>query len=182
MDSQYATCHSPVFKPLPSFDGYFCSDDGRVWSAWTPRRRIRSSTLRELRQRIDKKGYCRVSLGREQRRSLMVHRLVLMAFSGAPALGQEACHCDGNRTNNRVTNLRWDSHRANVHDSIKHGTFVVRRGCANGRAKLTDQDVLDIRRSFKLGCTIHALAAKYDVTRTAIRMILRRVTWKHVFP
>lgn len=50
-----------------------------------------------------------------------VHRLVLEAFVGTPPLGMEACHNDGNPTNNHVHNLRWDTQSANTLDMVKHG-------------------------------------------------------------
>lgn len=51
-----------------------------------------------------------------------VHSLVLAAFVGPRPDGSECCHGDGDPTNNRVENLRWDTRLANVQDMIRHGT------------------------------------------------------------
>lgn len=58
-----------------------------------------------------------------KRCSRYVHHLVLEAFVGLRPQGTEACHRDGDGTNNKLWNLRWDTHMENVKDSIVHGTF-----------------------------------------------------------
>ena len=55
--------------------------------------------------------------------SRYVHHLVLEAFVGPRPEGTEACHGDGNGTNNKLANLRWDTHAENIKDSVSHGTF-----------------------------------------------------------
>lgn len=54
---------------------------------------------------------------------------------------------------------------------------VVLRGEANHNAKLTEADVLEIRRS-PLSCD--AAAVKWGVSRTLIKAVRRRRCWKHV--
>jgi len=53
-----------------------------------------------------------------------VHRLVLEAFIGPAPKGTICCHNDGDPTNNRLENLRWDTHSSNTRDAIRHGTYV----------------------------------------------------------
>jgi hypothetical protein len=50
-----------------------------------------------------------------------VHRLVLAAFAGPCPPGMEACHNDGDKINNHVSNLRWDTQSANNIDTVNHG-------------------------------------------------------------
>lgn len=57
-------------------------------------------------------------------------QLVALAFIGPqPFEGAEVCHNDGFEHNNHWTNLRWDSHTANVVDTFRHA--VARRRSAN---------------------------------------------------
>jgi len=35
----------------------------------------------------------------------------------------ECCHNDGDKLNNSLKNLRWDSHLNNNRDRLKHGTY-----------------------------------------------------------
>ncbi|MES5383891.1 NUMOD4 motif-containing HNH endonuclease [Mycolicibacterium conceptionense] len=63
-----------------------------------------------------------------------VGRLVLAAFVGPCPDGMECCHNDGDAGNNRLENLRWDTHSANVLDCVKHGTHgqAFKTHCVNG--------------------------------------------------
>ena len=55
--------------------------------------------------------------------SRYVHHLVLEAFVGLRPQGTEACHSDGDATNNRLDNLRWDTSESNKADAIRLGQF-----------------------------------------------------------
>jgi len=67
------------------------------------------------------------------KKTFMVHRLVLLAFAGAPEEGQEACHDNGIDSDNRFENLRWDTHAANEADKLRHGTWFLNRShCPHG--------------------------------------------------
>jgi hypothetical protein len=52
----------------------------------------------------------------------MVHQLVLEAFVGPRPRGMESCHNNGNQTDNRLVNLRWDTKSENNLDRVRHGT------------------------------------------------------------
>jgi hypothetical protein len=56
-----------------------------------------------------------------RRQSRSVHLLVLEAFIGPCPPGLEACHWDGDATNNHLDNLRWDTRAANTADMMRHG-------------------------------------------------------------
>jgi hypothetical protein len=47
--------------------------------------------------------------------------LVLEAFVGPCPDGLEACHWDDDPTNNRLSNLRWDTSIANKRDMARNG-------------------------------------------------------------
>ena len=59
-----------------------------------------------------------------KQRTRLVHHIVLEAFVGPRPEGMEACHWDGDASNNRLANLRWDTHRSNEADKLRHGTWV----------------------------------------------------------
>lgn len=50
-----------------------------------------------------------------------VHSAVLQAFGGPRPVNLVVCHDDGNHLNNHLTNLRWDTYRANSLDTLRHG-------------------------------------------------------------
>jgi hypothetical protein len=104
-----------------------------------------------------------------------VHRLVLETFVGPCPTGLVCCHDDGDPTNNRVENLRWDTYQANEEDKLRHGT---RRTGSMANAKLTEQEVRDIRRSRSEGTAIRRLATTYGVSARNIAAIVYRRSWK----
>lgn len=63
-----------------------------------------------------------------------VQRVVLEAFIGKRPSGMEACHYDGDRSNNELSNLRWDAPKSNAQDKFRHGTNVreARSHCFKG--------------------------------------------------
>lgn len=55
------------------------------------------------------------------------------------------------------------------------------KGEGNGRARLTEEQVIEIRRRYAAGgICLHKLAEDYPVTFSAIHRIVTRQTWKHV--
>lgn len=108
---------------------------------------------------------------------IYVHTLVCAAFHGPRPADAVVAHCDGSRTNNHASNLRWASRKENVQDAVKHG--AIRRGAAHHHAKLSEQDVLYIRANPQ-GLTIARLAAVFSVSESHIMSIRARSIWKHV--
>lgn len=107
-------------------DRYEVSDRGRVRSLTrrtTDRLgRQRTEVSRVLSQFVQRTGYVEVILFRQdQRFARRVYRLVLEAFVGSRPDGLQGCHNDGAKTNNALSNLRWDTPSANSRDAIEHG-------------------------------------------------------------
>lgn len=122
-------------------------------------------------------GHRRVELykdGTSER--LLVHRLVLETFVRAPKPGEQACHIDGNPSNNALWNLRWGTPQHNAADRIRHG---------RGRTyhKLNEEDVEQIRVLSMDGMScadIAKTAVGSKVTDTQIRHIIDGEQWKPV--
>lgn len=117
-----------VWRPVVGFEGlYEVSDHGRVRSVERfvrGKAGVRSPRVsRVLALSANTHGYLHVSLSREnKRRTAYVHGLVLQAFVGPRPEGLEACHQDGDKTNNAIGNLRWDTRSQNALDRVRHGT------------------------------------------------------------
>ena len=120
-----------------------------------------------------------------QGRVLMdVSRLVLETFVGPCPDGMECCHQDDDRSNNRLGNLRWDTHANNVRDGYRNGAPRKRmHGVQTGHAKLTDGKVVLarlLRTSWPKTFTHESLATLLGITRAAMSRALTRKTWRHV--
>lgn len=113
------------WRPIVNFEGlYEVSNQGRVRSLPRKARDGRVFLGRDKVLTKDADGRVRVSLSRDGKPySMRVHRLVALAFLGEPEPGQEVCHNDGVASNNRVENLRWDTRKSNLKDSLKHGAW-----------------------------------------------------------
>lgn len=77
----------------------------------------------EIKQHMNSKGYCSVSLPTEdkQMRTSLIHRLVAYQFCNPPAdiENYHVNHIDGNKQNNSCGNLEWTSVSANILHSIQ---------------------------------------------------------------
>ncbi len=111
------------WRDIPGYDRYQVSDYGRVRSIRRHGYKVlKGYSVRELKVgfggiRKGKVIAIAVSLsGKKQQ----VHRLVLLAFRGPCPARMMGCHNDGDPTNNNFSNLRWDTHEANMADMIKH--------------------------------------------------------------
>ncbi len=179
-----------MLQDIPGYAEYAVTEDGRVWSK--PRTdnldRPRGGFFMRPTPRGSKR-YCYVCLyvdGHPRYRA--VHRLVLETFVGPCPEGMEACHNNGIRTDNRLENLRWDTHSEDSKDAIWHGTHpgflskgrTDRGGTANGCAKLTETDVRWIRYLRTAGVTLHDLAEGFCIGITTVGHIIKQDTWKTV--
>jgi len=90
----------------------------------------------------------------------------------------EACHEDGKCWDDRLENLRWDTHSANLMDRVRHGTAI--RGEQVNTAKLTAPQVTEIRIRRQHGEKLKSLAEEFGVSETMISLIVRRRNWQHV--
>ena len=68
----------------------------------------------------------------------------------------------------------------NIADCVAKGRQRHAVGEKNGRSRLTDQSVVEIRKHISLGGSQRRVAKKFGVSREAVRNILAGVTWKHV--
>ncbi len=110
-----------------------------------------------------------------ERKTELVHRIVLMAFVGFPRDGFEACHNNGVRSDNRLENLRWDTKKNNHADKLIHGT--AQRGHKNGNAKVS----LEVAKLVKFGTEpLKKIANQYQLKIKTLGNIRYGQTWKHL--
>ena len=96
------------------------TSDGRVFkrkaiykgNQITGRHLIGWSEFREVKPRLY--GYLSVTV--PYRKGCSIHRLVAETFIPNPLGATEVDHIDGNKTNNRVENLRWVTHKENTNN------------------------------------------------------------------
>ncbi len=181
VNSQFTT-EGEIWKPIPGFPGYEVSDQGRVRSFWQICRNPYQMNTPQRTLRLSKPNrYPYVCLYRHGKlHRVRIHRLVLMTFIGPCPPGMEACHEDGKRTNNFVENLRWDTPVNNCADTRKHGSLKIFKGMANGKAKLTDAQVIRIRELAIQGYPYRKIGEMFGVCSRNISCIVLHKTWVHI--
>lgn len=111
--------------------------------------------------------------------SINVNVLVLEAFVSHRPAGMMSSHNDGDKTNNRLDNLRWDTQSGNLADRKIHGTESI--GARNGKSKLRPEDIPEIRRMIADGrWSLREIGERYGTTLGAISGIKYGKTWTHV--
>lgn len=127
---------------------------------------------------IDESGYGRISL---HRRPTPVARVVwLVCFGEEVPQGAQVCHrCDNSLCCN-PTHLFLGTAKDNYHDAMRKGRMRWAVGEGNGQAKLTEWDVLEIRRRCASGENQHSIAADYGTSSSYISQVFRRKHWSHV--
>lgn len=163
---------------------YEASSDGRVRSL------IAKCPLLILSQYRRPDGYMQVQfkVGQEPR-NFLVHVLVDEAFNGPCGAGLERNHRDGDKANNRLSNLERMSHLENVRHAFREGLCGSREGESNAFAKLTDNHVREIRATaegsrypsgrMKRGA-VQEMASQYGVSIATIQRVIRGRAWRHV--
>lgn len=158
------------WRIVEGFPNYRVSDAGDIES-------LRRGQWRPLVGWRTKWGHHKVCLRNNVRnRNAYVHVLVLEAFVGPCPVGLECCHHDGNPRNNTLGNLRWDTHAGNMEDAKRHGT---KRGEHNGRARLTPEQVAEIRRRRASGEILRTIAESTGCTLANVWAVCN-TTWRDV--
>lgn len=109
-----------TYRGLPGYPDYWIGDDGSVWSFVFNR----ESSWGRVQPSLGPGGYLQVNLGCDgARRSPVrtVHQLVLEAFVGPRPDGLVCCHDNDVKTDNRLSNLRYDTQAANCADAVRNG-------------------------------------------------------------
>ena len=107
----------------------------------------------------------------------MWHRKI-MRVHHVPLAGLDVRHLCGNRWCENFEHLTVGTRADNMRDALKHGT--VSNGERHVRAKVTEDDVIEIRRRRNAGETLTSIAVDYEVNMTAIHKIATGFHWKHV--
>ena len=117
-----------MLKPIDDFDGYFISDEGKVYCNLGKgnKRNGKTVELYELKPRPTKNGYMRVycrQISTGKRKDLYIHRLVAQYFIPNPENKKVVNHKNCKRDDNRVENLEWVTTKENVSYAMSLGNL-----------------------------------------------------------
>lgn len=164
-----------IFIEIKGYNGaYAIGDKGVVISFCSDHKR---RFYKKMKTHTDKKGYSFVLLRSNGKTKInKVHRLVAIHFIENTYNKAQVNHIDGDKSNNRVSNLEW----ATGHENRKHAFtigLVSNKGIDHPSHKLSNEDVISIYNSKDDAKT---LSLFYKVTKTTIRGIKSGRSWPHL--
>lgn len=122
-----------------------------------------------------KYGYLLVGLSRNSKvKTILVHRVVAMTFIGDPT-GLDVCHYDGDKTNNQLNNLRIDTRKGNMSDTIRMGK--TSRGEKHKNNKHSEELIKQAKKEMKEGGVVRQIAFKYNIPAPTLYAISKGVIW-----
>lgn len=148
-------------KYLESYD-VFVNEEGKVT------RYISHGNVRTYTHQFCRLGYVRVQATvKGKRKTMMVHRLVAMAFIPNPNGKPDVNHKDSVKGNNHYSNLEWVTESENTQHAMKREGLTP-----PGRPPNTERNNA-IKNDFHSGLTRRELCEKWGLQRPALNYILR---------
>lgn len=174
-----------VWKPIPGYEGFYeISSHGSVRSV------DRNITYKDGREyfykgktlvpRVDRVGCKYVHLYiNGKRRAFTIHRLVAIAFIENIENLSDVNHIDGNRLNNRVSNLEWCTHAENMQHAFRTG-LINNTGVNHGNNIYTDDQILKVKEMLVLRRPHKEIEAETGVKKGTVEQISQGRQWRHL--
>lgn len=152
-------------------EGKFEYSGGRLIRRWEARRGWLGAP--RFAEKLTTNGYylLRYSGGGNGSHSVMAHRAIWSYFNGPIPPGMEVNHKNGIKTDNRIENLELVTRSENVRHAKRNGMARYAMGLSSGRGKLSDEDVLQIKKYLGLGMKQQDIADMYGVRPNQISRI-----------
>jgi predicted transcriptional regulator len=161
-------------KQILGYDRYFVSDEGEVFSYY------KNGKVRKLNPRENIKGYLYVNLSKEgSYKSKPVHKLVADSFLEKQCENFIVNHKDGNKLNNKLSNLEFISMSENSKHAFKNGLASNKKGEDCNLSKLTEKQVIEIRL-LKGKLSHREISEKFNISKSTVTQIINRTLWKHI--
>jgi len=115
-----------------------------------------------------------------QRKTWRAHRLMWIVVNGPIPAGLCVLHrCNSSRCVN-PDHLYLGDHKDNAKDRKEAGHERPQYGGLNFAAKLTDEQVIEMRRLWAEGESGVALSRRFEISRANVSLIVNGLAWRHL--
>lgn len=122
-------------------------------------------------------GYGQFGVGNKK---IGAHRMSYLLYVNEIPAGMCVCHKCDNKNCVRPDHLFLGTKSENTHDCMEKGRFANGISGRNGLAKLTTEQVREIRGMSESGVLQHVIADKFGVDQGNISHIVNLHTWKGI--
>lgn len=107
-----------------------------------------------------------------------IHRLVATHFIDNILNKREVNHIDGDKTNNKVSNLEWVTAKENIKHYLEELNGLEKiSNRRQSQATLTDENVIYAREQYINGLSQRAIAKILNVSRDSVGRAIRGYKW-----
>lgn len=173
----YSKDEQMIWFPAVGLEGkYMVSNMGDVMHARSGRIVRAYTWLNKGRGKIHYPYFSAVVGG--EKKKIYFHQLVARTFIPNPLCLSQINHIDGNKNNNKVSNLEWTTPLENA----KHARKIGLNNCigeGHPASKLKNENIGEIISLFSGGLSCRHIAERFDVSRQCISNIVFHHNWKN---
>lgn len=157
------------FRDLQGFDNYQISNLGRIYSK-------KKRTCLKVKK-LGNSGYYQVRLSKDGKYIYKnLHRILAETFIPNPNNYRTVNHINGNKLDNRISNLEWADDCTQQHQACLLGLKPTTQHI------LTEEEILDVyKRHFENNESIYSIAKLYNTRKQQIAKLVKGQRYQTLF-